>query len=323
MRDWLPATVACLALGALAGCVSLKRTPEARFFALRPVAEPPRAESPPTPTAEGGASIVGVLPVLLPGHLERPQFVTWSGPGEVRFDEFPRWAEPLGSGVLRVLAEDLETLLPFHRVVRAPWPGSTTLRCRVRVESSASAPSRAGGVALRPLRPPARVQRAAARHPRRRSAARPRARSELTGTGHRDHERPPRRPGRTDRGGPRHVAASSSHRRPGGGPVKTKFDLPGIKRLLLRGQGHGLTGRITRFSTGALRPPPERRRPRVAHPGGLPRAGHSLRRPGHWDRRRLARIVHERDYRDGEYIVRGGETRRARCSSCGEVWSTS
>src|SRR4029453_6538501 len=108
-----------------------KRTSEARFFALRPVAEPPRAETPQTPTAEDGASIVGVLPVVLPAHLERPQVVTWSGPGEVRVDEFLRWAEPLDSGVLRVLAEDLETLLSSPPGVRAPGPGSTPLRCRV------------------------------------------------------------------------------------------------------------------------------------------------------------------------------------------------
>jgi uncharacterized lipoprotein YmbA len=148
MRDRLPATVACLALGALAGCVSLKRTPEARFFALRPVAEPPRAETSQAPTTEDGASIVGVLPVLLPGHLERPQVVTWSGPGEIRIDEFLRWAEPLDSGVLRVVAEDLETLLPSHRAVRAPWPGSTPLRCRVRVELVRFGPQPGGEVSL-------------------------------------------------------------------------------------------------------------------------------------------------------------------------------
>jgi uncharacterized lipoprotein YmbA len=148
MRARLSVTIAFLALGALGGCVSLKRTSEARFFALRPVAEPPRAETPQTPTAEDGASIVGVLPVLLPGHLERPQFVTWSGPGEVRVDEFLRWAEPLDSGVLRVLAEDLETLLPSHRVVRAPWPGSTPLRCRVRVELVRFGPQPGGEVSL-------------------------------------------------------------------------------------------------------------------------------------------------------------------------------
>ena len=148
MRARQSVTVAFLALGALGACVSLKRTPEARFFALRPVAERPQAEAPPTPTSEESASIVGVLPVLLPGHLARPQFVAWSGPGEVRVDEFLRWAEPLDAGVARVLAEDLETLLASHRVVRAPWPGSTPLRCRVRVELVRFGPQPGGEVSL-------------------------------------------------------------------------------------------------------------------------------------------------------------------------------
>lgn len=157
MRARLRATVALLVLGALAGCVSLKRTAEARFFALRPVAEAPMPAA-----AENDASIVGVLPVFLPGHLERPQFITWSGPGEVRIDEFLRWAEPLDSGVLRVLAEDLGTLLPSHRVIKAPWPGSTPLRCRVRAELVRFGPQPGGEVSLsgRFVLLPARGERA-------------------------------------------------------------------------------------------------------------------------------------------------------------------
>ena len=95
--------VALLAAGVLAGCVSLKRTPEARFFALRPVAERPASPAP----SDRGGDIVGVLPVSLPGLLERPQLVAWSGPGEVRIDEFLRWAEPLDASVQRVLSDDL------------------------------------------------------------------------------------------------------------------------------------------------------------------------------------------------------------------------
>ena len=123
------ATVVLLALAVHAGCVSLKRTSEARFFALRPVAEGPEA-----PAVESGAGIVGVLPVWLPAHLERPQLVAWTAPGEVRIDEFLRWTEPLDAAVQRVLVEDLDTLLPSYRIVRAPWPAATPLRCRVRVE---------------------------------------------------------------------------------------------------------------------------------------------------------------------------------------------
>jgi uncharacterized protein len=116
--------------GALAGCVPFKRTPEPRFFALRPVAERPASPA----SNAAGLGIVGVLPVSLPGFLERPQLVAWSAPGEVRVDEFLRWAEPLDASVQRVLADDLETLLASHRVVRSPWARSTTVQCRVRAE---------------------------------------------------------------------------------------------------------------------------------------------------------------------------------------------
>jgi len=122
------AATAAMALGP-AGCVSLKRTPEARFFVLRSLVEPPEAPAPPTP-----AGLVGVLPVRLPGHLERPQLVTWAGPGELRIDEYLRWAEPIDAGVGRTLAENLDALLPAHPVIRSPWPAAVTPFCRVRVD---------------------------------------------------------------------------------------------------------------------------------------------------------------------------------------------
>jgi uncharacterized lipoprotein YmbA len=112
-----------------AGCVSLTRTPEARFFVLRSVAEPPAA---PAPGGERG--LVGVMPVRMPGHLDRPQLVTWAAPGELRIDEFLRWGEPLDAGFTRTLAENLATLLPEHFVARAPWRASAEPRCRVAAE---------------------------------------------------------------------------------------------------------------------------------------------------------------------------------------------
>jgi hypothetical protein len=91
---------------------------------------------------------VGVLPVVLPGFLERPQLVAWSGPGEVRIDEFLRWAEPLDGSVQRVLGEDLERLLPSQRVISAPWARSTPVRCRVRVALVRFGPQPGGEVSL-------------------------------------------------------------------------------------------------------------------------------------------------------------------------------
>ena len=126
-RAGFPILAAALALGA--GCVSLKRTPEARFFVLRSVAEPP--SSAPSDTRRG---FVGVAAVRLPGHLDRPQLVTWTAPGELRIDEFLRWGEPLDDGFTRTLTENLQTLLPDHFVARAPWRASVVPRCRVVTE---------------------------------------------------------------------------------------------------------------------------------------------------------------------------------------------
>jgi uncharacterized protein len=110
---------------AASACVSLRRTPEARFFVLRATAELADAQ----PAAVAG--LVGVLPVRLPEHLLRPQLVRRAEPNELRIDEFLRWSEPLDAGVDRTLVENLGMLLPQARVVRSPWPANARPRCRV------------------------------------------------------------------------------------------------------------------------------------------------------------------------------------------------
>jgi len=117
------------ALVACAGCISLKHTPEARFFVLRPV-----VDAPAEPLAAAPSTLVGVLPARLPGHLERPQIVTWAAPGELRIDEFVRWAEPLDAGLTRALDENLELLLPEYRLVRSPWRAAAAPHVRVATE---------------------------------------------------------------------------------------------------------------------------------------------------------------------------------------------
>jgi uncharacterized lipoprotein YmbA len=125
-----PLALAGSGLLALAGCVSFKRTPGARFFVLRSLVEPKTAEAA-APPVEG---FVGLLPVRIPGALDRPQLVTWTAPNELRLDEFLRWAEPLDEGATRTLAEDLAALLPRDRILRAPWPAAASPRCRVATE---------------------------------------------------------------------------------------------------------------------------------------------------------------------------------------------
>jgi uncharacterized lipoprotein YmbA len=125
------------------GCLSLKRTPEARFFVLRSLAEPV-VPGPSKPSPD----LVGVLPAVVPGYLDRPQLVTWVAPGELRIDEYLRWAEPLDAGVSRTLVENLDALLPERRLVRWPWPATTPLRCRVRVELEQFGPQASGELRL-------------------------------------------------------------------------------------------------------------------------------------------------------------------------------
>ena len=143
MRPWRSAVAAAVVLAGLPACVSLKRTPEARFFVLRSLVEPPSGAP-----SSAAADLLGVLPVLVPGYLDRPQVVTWAAPGELRIDEFLRWAEPLDAGVSRTLAENLDALLPEHRVIRSPWPSATKLRCRIRVELEQFGPQASGEVLL-------------------------------------------------------------------------------------------------------------------------------------------------------------------------------
>ena len=128
-RAAFPILAATLATGV--GCVSLKHTQEARFFVLRSVAEPPAT---PVLAPDARRGLVGVLPVRLPGHLDRPQLVTWTAPGELRIDEFLRWGEPLDAGFTRTLAENLQALLPEHAIARAPWRSAAVPRCRVATQ---------------------------------------------------------------------------------------------------------------------------------------------------------------------------------------------
>ena len=130
-----------LALGA-PGCV-LKRTAEARFFVLRSLAERPA-----TPPAGAPTSLVGVLPVRMPGYIDRPQLVTWTAPGELRIDEFLRWAEPLDLGITRTVAENLDALLPEAHVVRSPWAARAQPRCRVWLQLDLFGPQAGGEVRL-------------------------------------------------------------------------------------------------------------------------------------------------------------------------------
>ncbi len=74
---------------------------------------------------------VGVGPVELSRHLDRPQIVIRAEGNEVSFAEFDRWAEPLNENISRVLSENLSILLSTDRVSEFPWKSSTLIDYRV------------------------------------------------------------------------------------------------------------------------------------------------------------------------------------------------
>jgi len=122
-------TLAAMAL-ASTGCFG--SSPPSRFFLLSP--SPEGASAVPSPGPEGA---LGVLPTRIAAYLDRPQIVTFLGDNAVDLDEFNRWAEPLGAGVSRVLAQDLSALLPAWRVTPQPWDPTVPLRARLVVEVTA------------------------------------------------------------------------------------------------------------------------------------------------------------------------------------------
>ena len=148
-------------VAALPACVSLKRTPEARFFVLRiPRRASGRAAAAPAP------ALVGLLPVALPGYLERPQLITWVAPGELRIDEYLRWAEPLDAGLAAHAGREPRGPPPGDPRHPLALAGRARLRCRVRVELQRFGPQASGEVVLEGrFAAAARGRRATARRP--------------------------------------------------------------------------------------------------------------------------------------------------------------
>ena len=64
---------------------------------------------------------IGVGPVHLPRYLDRPQIITRTKGTDLKLAEFHHWAEPLADTFMRVVSENLSTLVPTDRVYLHPW----------------------------------------------------------------------------------------------------------------------------------------------------------------------------------------------------------
>jgi len=117
--------VMCLGVLSLAGC---GRSPHANFYTLTSTVKPVVAD--PARTSPS----VAVASISLPELVDRPQFVVPVDGSRVDILEAQRWAEPLKSGIPRLLAENLSGLLGTDRVSAYPQTASNEVDYRVFVD---------------------------------------------------------------------------------------------------------------------------------------------------------------------------------------------
>jgi uncharacterized lipoprotein YmbA len=123
-------TYVCLIVTCIMMTYGCARTPQARFYILQP--QPPAVDQAQLSVSVNDM-IIGVGPVELPEHLDRPQIVTRISSNELHLSEFNRWAESLEKNLSRVLAENLSLLLSTDNILVYPWAGSIKVEKQVEV----------------------------------------------------------------------------------------------------------------------------------------------------------------------------------------------
>lgn len=126
----LPQLALLAPLLALAGCLSLGgSSANTSFYLLSSL-----ASSEPDAPESGQGLAIGLGPLAIPAHLERPQIVTLGEGNRLELAEFHRWGEPLRDNLSRVLAENLSLLLATDRVWTYPWRRSAPIDYQIRVD---------------------------------------------------------------------------------------------------------------------------------------------------------------------------------------------
>ena len=123
-----------LALGVcagLTGCFGFLKPakPTARHFVLAPL---PAAES---AGARAGGVSVGIGPVKLAGYLFSTSLAVRKGANEIEYLPTAFWGERLDTGLHRVLAANLATLLPTDQIRLSAWQsGEVSAEVYVAIE---------------------------------------------------------------------------------------------------------------------------------------------------------------------------------------------
>ena len=117
--------LALLALSCiLAACAESQPS---RFYMLSSL---PPAEA----TGSGKPLSVGVGPISMPEHLNRPQIVTRESDTKLALAEFDRWGEPLGDLFSQAVAANLSALLKTERVYSLPRRRTASLDYQVEID---------------------------------------------------------------------------------------------------------------------------------------------------------------------------------------------
>ena len=111
----------------LAGC---GRSVPVSYYQLAPV----KGEAAADEAIVASDMIIGIGPVRLQEHLDRPQLITRTGANRLQLADRHRWAEPLAENIAWVLRENLSTLLGTEHLLLYPWERSTQVNAQITLE---------------------------------------------------------------------------------------------------------------------------------------------------------------------------------------------
>ena len=100
----------------LTGCST--SSPPPKYYTLSSLASPKTAEFSPS---RSGTFVVGIGPVEIPDYLDKPQIVTRTATNELLLSEFNLWGGSLKTDIMRVLTENISSLLVSEQVAVVPW----------------------------------------------------------------------------------------------------------------------------------------------------------------------------------------------------------
>jgi uncharacterized protein len=114
---------------AIGGCLSISNSPESRFYMLSALEKGPSAKTCEIPQDV----VIAIGPVKIPEYQDRPQIVTQNKDNMLKFAEFDRWGEPLGTALERIIFEDLVVMLPAATLKMFPCSSAIPVKYQVIV----------------------------------------------------------------------------------------------------------------------------------------------------------------------------------------------